>query len=90
MAWEYMLQKINANKSKKRRKKKKFYFHGRKPLGRLLGEFKRCVVFRWRKRKVWFRNGKGSVQTQQALFGGRQAVHSLLLPPFAEITFIMF
>ena len=23
MAWEYMLQKINANKSKKRKKKKK-------------------------------------------------------------------
>ena len=44
-------------------------------------------VSKW---QMWFRNGKGSVQTQQALFGGRQAVHSLLLPPFAEITFIMF
>ena len=44
-------------------------------------------VSKW---QVWFRNGKGSVQTQQALFGGRQAVHLLVLPPFAEVTFIMF
>ena len=44
-------------------------------------------VSKW---QMWFRNGKGSVHTQQAVFAGRQAVHSLLLPPFAEFTFIMF
>ena len=43
----------------------KFYFHGRKPPGRLLGEFKRCVVFRWRKRK-WV-NGKCGSEMERDL-----------------------